>query len=119
MKRKASFYLDGQKNAIDRLMPKGKGVDAKLMGKWRIDVRGLALSNSRSTMRLKAMAHVRAHTIANRIREKTRTPGQPRCSRAALLRRAGFADVHVERLTFRTLLAPVRPLLAAVARKAG
>jgi ubiquinone/menaquinone biosynthesis C-methylase UbiE len=37
----------------------------------------------------------------------------------ALLRRAGFAAVDVERVTFRTLLAPVRPLLAAVARKAG
>jgi SAM-dependent methyltransferase len=37
----------------------------------------------------------------------------------ALLRGAGFASVDVERLTFRTLLAPVRPLVAAVARKAG
>lgn len=37
----------------------------------------------------------------------------------ALLRGAGFATVEVERVTFRTLLAPVRPLLAVVARKAG
>jgi ubiquinone/menaquinone biosynthesis C-methylase UbiE len=37
----------------------------------------------------------------------------------ALLRRAGFASVEVEHLTFPTLLAPVRPLVAAVARKAG
>ena len=37
----------------------------------------------------------------------------------ALIRRAGFASVDVEHLTFRTLLAPVRPLVAVVARKAG
>ena len=34
-----------------------------------------------------------------------------------MLRRAGFASVEVERLTFRTLAAPVRPLISAVARK--
>lgn len=37
----------------------------------------------------------------------------------ALLRAAGFESVEVEHLTWPTLLAPVRPLVAAVARKAG
>jgi len=52
-------------------------------GRWRVAVRGLAASNLRSTMRLKAIAHVRAQTIASRMRPKVRQPGQPRFSRAA------------------------------------
>ncbi len=34
-------------------------------------------------MRLNAIAHVRAQTIAARISPKVRQPGQPRCARAA------------------------------------
>jgi cation transport regulator ChaC len=36
-------------------------------------------------MRLKAIAQVRAQTMAARIRPKVRQPGQPRCSRAATI----------------------------------
>ena len=36
--------------------------------------------NSRSTMRLKVMAHVRALTMAARIKPNTLMPGQPRFS---------------------------------------
>src|SRR5690349_13669241 len=53
------------------------------VGKWRVAVRGLALSNFRSTIRLKAIAQVRAQTIAARISPKVRQPGQPRSARAA------------------------------------
>src|SRR3954469_18799836 len=53
------------------------------VGKCRPAVRGFSASNLRSTMRLKAMAQVRAHTIAARISPKVRHPGQPRLSRAA------------------------------------
>src|SRR5580698_7751718 len=52
-------------------------------GRWRPAVRGLAASNFRSTMRLKDMAQVRAQTIAARINQKMRQPGQPWVSRAA------------------------------------
>src|SRR5947207_628484 len=52
-------------------------------GKCRVAVRGLALSNFRSTIRLKAMAQVRAETIAPRIRPTIFSPGQPCSSRAA------------------------------------
>src|SRR5271154_2644618 len=53
------------------------------VGRWRRAVRGLALSNSRSTMRLNAMAQVRAQTIAATMRPKVFQPGQPWRSRAA------------------------------------
>src|SRR5438445_7028630 len=53
------------------------------LGKGRFAVRGLALSNSRSTIRLNAIAQVRAQTIAARTRPNVRQPGQPRRSRAA------------------------------------
>ena len=53
------------------------------VGRWRLAVRGFSASNLRSTMRLKAMAQVRAQTIAARISPKVRQPGQPRWSRAA------------------------------------
>src|SRR5919109_5300081 len=59
------------------------GNETRPVGKWRMAVRGLARSNSRSTIRLNVMAQVRAQTIASRIRPKTRQPGQPFCSRAA------------------------------------
>src|SRR5207302_11316350 len=52
-------------------------------GRWRVAVRGFSASNLRSAMRLKAMAQVRAQTIAARISPKIRQPGQPRFSRAA------------------------------------
>src|SRR5665213_446982 len=52
-------------------------------GRWRDAVRGFALSNSRSAMRLKAMAQVRAQTIDARISKNILQPGQPRLSRAA------------------------------------
>src|SRR5688500_12264826 len=52
-------------------------------GKCRVAVRGLSASNLRSAMRLKAMAQVRAQTIAATINAKVRQPGQPRLSRAA------------------------------------
>src|SRR5262245_2289114 len=52
-------------------------------GRCRLAVRGLSASNLRSTMRLNAMAHVRAHTIATRIKPNVFQPGQPRLSRAA------------------------------------
>ncbi len=53
------------------------------LGKWRFFVRGFKASNFRSTMRLNAIAHVRAQTIAARINPNTRQPGQPRLPRAA------------------------------------
>src|SRR5882672_10866354 len=53
------------------------------VGKWRAAVRGFNASNLRSTMRLKAIAQVRAHTIAARINPNVRQPGQPRSARAA------------------------------------
>src|SRR5882724_10300965 len=52
-------------------------------GKCRVAVRGLSASNLRSTMRLKAIAHVRAQTIAAMINPNARQPGQPRFPRAA------------------------------------
>ena len=52
-------------------------------GRWRVAVRGLSASNRRSTMRLKAMAQLRAQTMAARMRPNVRQPGQPRWSRAA------------------------------------
>src|SRR5437867_3242348 len=54
------------------------------VGKCRIAVRGLAASNLRSTMRLKAMAQVRPLTMARRISTKTGHPGQPRWSLEAI-----------------------------------
>src|SRR5438045_8231240 len=53
------------------------------VGNGRFAVRGLALSKSRSTIRLNAIAQVRAQTIAARTRPNVRQPGQPRRSRAA------------------------------------
>src|SRR5258706_14638542 len=53
------------------------------VGKWRMAVRGLAWSNFRSTIRLNAMAQVRAQTIAARMSPNVRQPGQPRSARAA------------------------------------
>ena len=52
-------------------------------GRWRLVVRGLSASNLRSTMRLKAIAQVRAQIIARRMSPNVRQPGQPRLSRAA------------------------------------
>src|ERR1017187_546397 len=52
-------------------------------GKWRLAVRGFSASNLRSTMRLKAIAQVRAQTMAARISPNVFQPGQPRLSRAA------------------------------------
>ena len=52
-------------------------------GRWRIAVRGFFASNCRSAIRLKAMAQVRAQTIATKIRRNVFHPGQPRLSRAA------------------------------------
>src|SRR6266508_82744 len=57
--------------------------ETRPVGRWRIAVRGLAWSNSRSAIRLNAMAQVRAQTIAARIRPNVRQPGQPFRSRAA------------------------------------
>ena len=54
-------------------------------GRWRLAVRGFSASNLRSTMRLNAIAQVRAQTIAARISPKVRQPGQPRLSRAATI----------------------------------
>src|SRR6266571_1256669 len=53
------------------------------VGKCRVAVRGLALSKSRSTIRLNAMAQVRAETIAPKISPTVFSPGQPCSSRAA------------------------------------
>ena len=53
------------------------------VGRCRAAVRGFNASNLRSTIRLKAIAHVRAQTIAARISPNVRHPGQPRLSRAA------------------------------------
>src|ERR1041385_9159266 len=53
------------------------------VGKCRAAVRGLRASNLRSTIRLKAIAHVRAQTMAARMKRKVRQPGQPRLARAA------------------------------------
>ena len=47
-------------------------------GRCRLRVRGLAASNLRSTIRLKAMAQVRAVTMAIRISPNNFQPGQPR-----------------------------------------
>lgn len=47
-------------------------------GRCLLRVRGFCLSNLRSTMRLKAIAHVRAVTIAAMIRRNIFQPGQPR-----------------------------------------
>src|SRR5579859_2081467 len=55
------------------------------VGKWRLAVRGLSASNLRSTMRLNAMAQVRAQTMAARISRNFSQPGQPRLSRAATI----------------------------------
>ena len=52
-------------------------------GRCRFLVRGFSASYFRSTMRLKAMAQVRAQTMAKRIRPKVFPPGHPRFSRAA------------------------------------
>src|SRR5213592_4047343 len=52
-------------------------------GRWRLAVRGFALSKWRSTIRLNDIAQVRAQTKAARIKPKVRQPGQPRWSRAA------------------------------------
>src|SRR5688572_26907005 len=52
-------------------------------GKWRFCVRGFLASKWRSTMRLKAIAHVRAQKTAATMRKNKRHPGQPRWSRAA------------------------------------
>src|SRR5260370_26061062 len=53
------------------------------LGRCRFLVRGLSATNLRSTMRSKAIAHVRAQTIAAKISPNVRQPGQPRLSRAA------------------------------------
>src|SRR5664279_3013660 len=53
------------------------------VGKWRPAVRGFSASSLRSTMRLKAIAQVRAQTMAARIRPNVRQPGHPRLPRAA------------------------------------
>src|SRR5262245_66142336 len=53
------------------------------VGRCRVAVRGFNASNLRSTIRLKAIAHVRAQIIAARINPNVRHPGQPRLSRAA------------------------------------
>src|SRR5213594_1432549 len=53
------------------------------VGRCRLAVRGFALSKGRSTIRLNAIAQVRAQTMAARIKPKVRQPGQPRWSRAA------------------------------------
>ena len=58
-------------------------------GRWRFAVRGFAASNPRSTIRLNAIAQVRAQNIASRISPKVRQPGQPRLSRAATTIAAG------------------------------
>src|SRR6187455_2302825 len=71
-------------------------------GRWRVAVRGLSASNLRSTIRLKAMAQVRAQTIAARISRKVRQPGQPRFSLAATTIEAnanGSAKTVCESLT--------------------
>ena len=47
------------------------------LGRWRPAVRGFSASNLRSAMRLKAIAHVLAHTIAARISPNVFKPGQP------------------------------------------
>ena len=70
-----------------KLSPQDSQALAKLiwpLGKWRMAVRGLAASNLRSTIRLKAIAHVRAQTIAARINRKIRQPGHPLFSREAI-----------------------------------
>src|SRR6185436_8700239 len=71
-------------------------------GRWRLAVRGLALSNSRSTIRLNAIAHVRAEIMAARIRTNILQPGHPLFSRAATAIEAsakGRAKTVCENLT--------------------
>src|ERR1051325_7827763 len=68
---------------LSRQSVQAAGKEIRPLSRWRIEVRGLSLSKARSTMRLKAMAQVRAQTIASRIRPKVFQPGQPRWSRAA------------------------------------
>ena len=46
-------------------------------GRWRSAVRGFFASNLRSTMRLNAIAHVRAQTMHTTISAKSFTPGKP------------------------------------------
>src|SRR5687767_719477 len=52
-------------------------------GKWRLAVRGFLASNRRSTMRLKAIAQVRAQKTAATIKRNNLQPGHPRESFAA------------------------------------
>ena len=46
-------------------------------GRWRLAVRGFSASNLRSTMRLNAIAHVRAQTMQTTISTTSFTPGKP------------------------------------------
>src|SRR5213594_394327 len=78
------------------------GKEIRPIGRWRRAVRGLALSNSRSTIRLNDIAHVRAQTIAKRMSPNVRQPGQPLRSRAATTidaRAKGRAKTVWENLT--------------------
>ena len=71
-------------------------------GKWRFLVRGFSASNLRSTIRLNAIAHVRAQTIAVKISRNVLQPGQPRLSRAATIIAAsanGSANTVCEKRT--------------------
>src|SRR6266446_1271790 len=71
-------------------------------GRWRLAVRGFALSKWRSTIRLNDIAQVRAQTMAARIKPKVRQPGQPRWSRAETTMEAsakGRAKMVCESLT--------------------
>ena len=52
-------------------------------GRCRLEVRGLSPSKRRSTIRLNAMAQVRAPVMAVRMRRKAFQPGQPLESREA------------------------------------
>src|SRR5437016_3040871 len=53
------------------------------VGRCRMEVRGFNASNFRSTIRLNAIAHVRAQTMAVTMSASFGHPGQPRFSRAA------------------------------------
>src|SRR5262245_50620731 len=72
------------------------------VGRCRPAVRGFPRSKSRSTIRLKAIAQVRAQTIAARMRLKVLHPGHPRWARAATTIDAsanGSANTVCESLT--------------------
>src|SRR5437867_12187140 len=87
-----------------RIKPRARALakESSPVGRCRLAVRGFALSKARSTIRVNAIAQVRAQTNAARIKPKVRQPGQPRWSRAATAMEAsakGSAKTVWESLT--------------------